>query len=138
MGGFNVIPPYIKGNSTSGLPNLVAYSEIGLTRGLDANGLDGGDLENVVAYLTQNLCWKIQKVCCLSSPTVLRRDGFANVRQLDGTVVPTEQLPGLVITAQSETVTLPSDLTELPVYGEKTFHSEITQGKTGGWNGSAA
>ncbi len=62
VGSFQVIPPHVKSNSTSGLPNLVAYSEIRLTGGLLANGLDGGDLEKVVEYLKQNLYWRIQKV----------------------------------------------------------------------------
>ena len=56
----------------------------------------------------------------------------ANIIQLDGSVVPTEQIPSLNIAVQDETVTFPSDNTEMPTYGEKTVHPDATKGKCGG------
>lgn len=41
---------------------------------------------------------------------------------MDGTVVPLDQVPSLSITIQDEAVTMPSDITQLPTYGQKTVH----------------
>jgi tyrosinase len=51
---------------------------------------------------------------------------------MDSTVVPPEQYTSLEVEVQEEKVTLARDIYELPTYGEKTLHPEITQGKTGG------
>jgi tyrosinase len=51
------------------------------------------------------------------------------VIQFDLTVVPNDQVPSLQVVVQDEDVTLPRDITELPTYGEPTFHPVITQGK---------
>jgi tyrosinase len=50
-------------------------------------------------------------------------------------VVPNEQLPSLRVTVQDEVVTKAGSITELPVYGKKTLHPEITRGKAGGYSG---
>lgn len=50
----------------------------------------------------------------------------------DGTIVPTEQVPSLNIMVQDEVVTLATAVTELPTYGTKTLHPEVTKGKVGG------
>ncbi|TGO22829.1 hypothetical protein BPAE_0153g00050 [Botrytis paeoniae] len=70
------------------------------------------DIDDVGDYLKANLRWTVKK--------------------MDGTVLPTEQVSSLLITVQDEIVTHPAVETELPVYGTKTLHPEITSGKAGG------
>jgi len=41
-------------------------------------------------------------------------------------VVPNEQVEGLTVEVQDELVTQAGDITEFPVYGEKTAHPEVT------------
>lgn len=52
---------------------------------------------------------------------------------MDGTVVATDQYQSLDIVVQEETVTLASNIYEIPSYGAKTLHPEITRGKPGGY-----
>lgn len=54
---------------------------------------------------------------------------------MDGTVVDMDQYQSLEIEVQEEVVTLARDIYELPSYGTKTLHPEITQGKPGGYSG---
>jgi tyrosinase len=53
---------------------------------------------------------------------------------MDGTVVSVDQYSSLEIAVQDEVVTLARDIYEIPSYGEKTLHPEITQGKAGGYS----
>lgn len=53
---------------------------------------------------------------------------------MDGTVVSVDQYSSLEIAVQDEIVTLAKDIYEIPSYGEKTLHPEITQGKAGGYS----
>lgn len=53
---------------------------------------------------------------------------------MDGTVVDTDQYQSLEVEVQEEVVTVPRDIYELPSYGAKTLHPEITQGKAGGYS----
>ena len=48
------------------------------------------------------------------------------MKKSDGSVVPNDQIEGLVVTVQDEIVTQAKDITEFPVYGEKTEHPEVT------------
>ena len=48
------------------------------------------------------------------------------MRQADRSIVPNDQVEGLVVTVQDEVVTQAKDITEFPVYGEKTLHPEVT------------
>jgi tyrosinase len=41
----------------------------------------------------------------------------------------------LDVTIQEENVTLSGNIYELPLYGNKTLHPQITQGKAGGYSG---
>lgn len=53
---------------------------------------------------------------------------------MDGTVVSADQYSSLEIVVQEEIVILARDIYEIPSYGEKTLHPEITQGKAGGYS----
>lgn len=53
---------------------------------------------------------------------------------MDGTVVAPEQYGSLKVMVQEEVVTLARDVYEIPSYGEKTLHPEITQGKANGYS----
>jgi len=54
---------------------------------------------------------------------------------MDGTVVPADHYPSLEVDVQEEIVTLAKDVYELPKYGKKMLHPEVTQGKAGGYYG---
>ena len=54
---------------------------------------------------------------------------------MNGTVVPEDRYQTLEIVVQEEVVTLARNIYELPSYGEKTLHPEVTQGKAGGYLG---
>lgn len=95
-------PPYPSSNVTS--VKLTTYSEIELAEILEQNGLNVNDVQSVVEFLRTNLEWRVQK--------------------MDGTVVPLEQVPSLSITIQDEIVIMPSEITQLPTYGEKTIHPD--------------
>lgn len=58
--------------------------------------------------------------------------------QHNGTVIPLEQIESLKISVAEEMVSLAKSLTELPVYGKRILHPEITKGKVGGFTGTAA
>lgn len=51
--------------------------------------------------------------------------------------MPVESLPHLTVTVQDEQVTNSGQITELPKYGKKTLHSEVTKGRAGGYDGAA-
>ena len=53
---------------------------------------------------------------------------------MDGTVVPAGQYSSLDVVVQEEIVTLAREIYEVPVYGEKTLHPEVVQGKVGGYS----
>jgi tyrosinase len=52
---------------------------------------------------------------------------------MDGSVVPADRYSSLEVMIQEEIVTLARTIYEIPSYGEKTLHPEITQGKVGGY-----
>ncbi|TAQ87719.1 hypothetical protein B7494_g3943 [Chlorociboria aeruginascens] len=110
IGDFFILePPSADGQ---GAADLVFHHEISLQKNLETAGVDIESEDNVVGYLTENLVWGVQKS--------------------DGTIVPNAQVPGLQILVQDEIVTLATDITKLPIYGEKTLHPEVTSGKAGG------
>jgi hypothetical protein len=47
-------------------------------------------------------------------------------------IVPNGEVEELKIGVVDRVVTLPGDITELPEYGYKTAHPEVTSGKEGG------
>ncbi len=49
---------------------------------------------------------------------------------MDGTVVPLEQVQTLSLTIQDEIVTIPSDITQSPIYGEKTIHPDALRSQS--------
>lgn len=40
-------------------------------------------------------------------------------------------MPSLTLTVQDNVITLGNDITELPTYGTKTLHPDITEDKSG-------
>jgi tyrosinase len=58
---------------------------------------------------------------------------LANIVQINGTVAREDQYQTLTVEVQEEIVTLGRNIYELPSYGAKTMHPEITQGKAGGY-----
>ncbi|KAI1006701.1 hypothetical protein K3495_g1516 [Podosphaera aphanis] len=104
LAGFAAIfpPPHSFENITS--IKLLTYSEVDLVDSLEQNGLDVNDVPSVVDFLKNKLEWRVQK--------------------MDGTVVPLEQVQTLSLTIQDEIVTIPSDITQPPIYGEKTIHPD--------------
>lgn len=66
-----------------------------------------------------------------------RKMHMLTVIQLDGTVVPTEQLKSLRVAVQDQTVAFPQDNTEFPTYGKRNLHPDSTKGKCGGSTKSA-
>jgi tyrosinase len=54
---------------------------------------------------------------------------------MNGTVVSEDQYQTLEIVVQEEVVTLARNIYEVPSYGDKTLHPEITRGKAGGYSG---
>ncbi|KAM3081653.1 hypothetical protein ACMFMG_005105 [Clarireedia jacksonii] len=91
-------------------PSLTFHNEFSLKQAV--KDVDHSDQDAMVAFLKENLSWVVEKH--------------------DGTVVPNEQISGLVVTVQDEIVTVPGDETQFPVYGAKTLHPEVTSGKAGG------
>ncbi|RKF58319.1 Tyrosinase [Golovinomyces cichoracearum] len=95
-------PPY---SSAAGpLPQLITYAEIDLDDGLQRHGRDTMNVTDVIEFLQNQLEWRIQK--------------------MDGSPVPNDQVPSLNITLQDEVMLKPLDVTELPIYGEKTLHPD--------------
>ncbi|TVY85032.1 Polyphenol oxidase [Lachnellula suecica] len=111
LGSIQVMPTPHSGHGP--FPVLMEYDELSLIREVAKAGHDPEDVHAVARFLEKNLEWRVQK--------------------LDGTVVPTKQVPSLIITVQDEEVTFPTDNTELPTYGKKTLHPDITKGKAGGY-----
>ncbi|KAA8563987.1 hypothetical protein EYC84_011986 [Monilinia fructicola] len=108
IASFHVLPPPVAdgGNAT----HLTYHHEFALVEAIKS--VDAANVEDVVDYLKANLSWSIETS--------------------NGTVVPAEQVEGLIICVHDEIVTHPADQTEFPVYGTKTLHPEITSGKPGG------
>ncbi|KAG0650056.1 Polyphenol oxidase 1 [Hyphodiscus hymeniophilus] len=109
VGSFAVLPQHTVPDGP--LADVRAYDEISLVQALRNMGHDGQDVPAVVQYLTQNFQWRVQL--------------------MDGTVIPPHRYPSLEVEVQEEKVTLARDIYELPTYGQKTLHPEITQGKAG-------
>ncbi|KAF4635965.1 hypothetical protein G7Y89_g2127 [Cudoniella acicularis] len=99
-------------------PDTRVHDEFDLTKAIVGAKHNPEDVQSTVPYLKSNLSWRVQL--------------------LNGTVVPTEQLPSLRISVQDEEVTMAKAIYELPTYGKKTMHPEITKDKTGGDKGGAA
>ncbi|CZR60853.1 related to monophenol monooxygenase precursor (tyrosinase precursor) [Phialocephala subalpina] len=113
IGSFTIFPPP---NPSGGpIPEVLAYSEYSLVEALTEKGPNMEDVGAVTEYLKEDLHWRVQK--------------------FDGTIVPTNQVPSLVITVQSETVTMGKDNTELPSYSDVTIAASATEGKAGGFAG---
>ncbi|KAF8858063.1 Di-copper centre-containing protein [Acephala macrosclerotiorum] len=112
IGSFTIFPPNQSGGP---LPEVLAYSEYSLVEALNAKGQDMEDVSAVTEYLKEHLHWRVQK--------------------FDGTDVPTDQVPSLVVTVQSESVTMGRDDTELPSYSDVTIVAGATKGKAGGFAG---
>ncbi|RAL63678.1 hypothetical protein DID88_003721 [Monilinia fructigena] len=108
IASFHVLPPPLAdgGNAT----HLTYHHEFSLVEAIKS--VDAANIEDVVDYLKTNLSWTIET--------------------RNGTMVPAEQVEGLIICVHDEIVTHPADETEFPVYGTKTLHPEITSGKAGG------
>ncbi|MCJ1392937.1 hypothetical protein MMC18_005809 [Xylographa bjoerkii] len=70
--------------------------------------------DDVVPYLTENLHWRVTLA-----------DGSHKLR---------EDVPNLKVSVISTEVTIPTAPDQLPVHGEYTIHSEVTQGKPAGHN----
>lgn len=83
-----------------------------LNDALRSAGVDTEDVAAVVAKLKNGLSWIVSKG--------------------NGTIVPNEQVVGLKIGIYDDVVTLPGSITELPKYGNRTAHPEVTSGKAGG------
>ncbi|OWP06274.1 hypothetical protein B2J93_2512 [Marssonina coronariae] len=115
VGSSPVFPP--PAPAAGPLPQVMAYSEVSLVRALHELGETTHDASVMTAYLKEHLNWRAQK--------------------FDGTVVPLEHVPSLVITVQDELVTDCGDLTTLPTYGKATAHPGATQGRAGGYAGAA-
>ncbi|KUJ20310.1 Di-copper centre-containing protein [Mollisia scopiformis] len=104
-------PPHVDGTP---FPEVLAYSEFSLVEALNDKGQDQDDIGAVTEYLKQHLHWKVQK--------------------FDGTAVPTDKVPSLVVMVQNEDVTMAKDTTELPTYSNITVVPEITSGQAGGFS----
>lgn len=52
--------------------------------------------------------------------------------QVNGTTIPTDQLDSLNIQVHEGAVTWGNNIYELPRYGDRTAHPQITKGKLGG------
>ncbi|KAH8588949.1 hypothetical protein B0O99DRAFT_524064 [Bisporella sp. PMI_857] len=87
-------------------------NEFSLQDALVRAGIGSADVNKVTSYLEGNLIWGVQKA--------------------DNTIVPNSEVEGLLVAVYDEAITLPKDDTELPIYGEKIPHPEVTQGKSGG------
>ncbi|PQE14942.1 hypothetical protein CJF32_00002481 [Rutstroemia sp. NJR-2017a WRK4] len=129
IGSLHVLqPPAADGGSK---PALTFHNEFSLQQVV--RDVDHSDQEAMVAYLKENLSWEVQKVC--STLLILDSVNSALFRK-DGTVIPNENVLGLIVTVQDEIVIHPADETQFPVYGTKTLHPEITSGKAGGLSSS--
>ncbi|KAJ5047353.1 uncharacterized protein L3040_003180 [Drepanopeziza brunnea f. sp. 'multigermtubi'] len=115
VGSFPVFPPPTP--KVGPLPVVEAFSELSLMEWLNKNRMNTPDTAAMSKYLQTNLEWRAQK--------------------FDGTVVPIESLPNLIVTVQDEMVTMGGAITELPHYGEKTVHVEVTKGRRGGYGGAS-
>jgi tyrosinase len=62
---FTVFPPPHAGDGP--YPTIMAYDEIGLTKGLSENGMDATDVEAVEKWLSSNLSWRVQKVSTINA-----------------------------------------------------------------------
>ncbi|TVY48584.1 Polyphenol oxidase [Lachnellula occidentalis] len=110
VGSIQVMPTPHQGDGP--FAELLEYDELNLDDEITKAGYDAQDIPTVAGFFEKNLQWRVQK--------------------LDGSVVPTEQIPSLSIAVQDETVTFPSDKTEMPTYEDKTVHPDVTRGKSGG------
>ncbi|KAF7857179.1 hypothetical protein EAF04_009420 [Stromatinia cepivora] len=90
VASFCVLPPPVADGKIP--PSLTYHNEFTLADAMKT--VDTSKIEDVVDYLKTNLSWTVEK--------------------RDGTVVPTEQVSGLIITVQDEIVTHPADDTQLP------------------------
>jgi hypothetical protein len=79
---------------------------------LKAVGVDAEDVNATVDALKSGLSWTVVKG--------------------DGSTVPNEDVEGLRVGVWDDVVKLPTAITELPTYGNKTAHPEVTSGKAGG------
>ncbi|KAI9050966.1 hypothetical protein LZ554_005076 [Drepanopeziza brunnea f. sp. 'monogermtubi'] len=115
VGSFPIFPPPTP--KVGPLPVMEAFSEHSLVEWLNENRMNTADTAAMSKYLQTNLEWRAQK--------------------FDGTVVPIESLPNLIVTVHDEMVTMGGDITELPQYGKKTVHVEVTKGRLGGYDGAS-
>ncbi|KAH6678140.1 hypothetical protein B0J14DRAFT_582032 [Halenospora varia] len=116
VGSLPIMPPPHTGAGP--MPDIRVHNEFVVTRNLLGPDHDLEDVKKMVPYLKDKLSWRIQK--------------------MDGTVVPTEKCPSLRVAVQDEVVTMAESIYELPIYGKKTYHPEVTKDKVGGDRGSAA
>ncbi|RDL38192.1 uncharacterized protein BP5553_05625 [Venustampulla echinocandica] len=98
-----IAPP--KAAVAAGL-NTTTNHVIDLSEELGKVGVDTQDVGAVVEYLKANL--------------------GSSVLKADGTTIPSTQVPSLSLIVDDIIVTLPKDITELPSYGTRTPHSDIT------------
>ncbi|QSZ30034.1 hypothetical protein DSL72_004552 [Monilinia vaccinii-corymbosi] len=108
IASFHVLPPPVADGGS--MTHLTYHHEFSLRDAIKT--VDNGNTEEVVLYLKNNLSWSVET--------------------RNGTVVPAEDVEGLIVCVHDEIVTHPVDKKEFPVYGEKTLHPEITSGKAGG------
>ncbi|RDL42060.1 uncharacterized protein BP5553_02039 [Venustampulla echinocandica] len=115
-GSVLIMPPPHIGDQP--MREVILHDEISLEKAVAKSSHDSNSVGDVVPYLKGILNWRVQK--------------------LDGTVVSNDQIPSLKVTVFDEMVTLPKDITELPQYGSKTVHEEITNSKAGGYGRTTA
>ncbi|KAH8662913.1 hypothetical protein BGZ60DRAFT_412262 [Tricladium varicosporioides] len=116
VGSLPIMPPPNIGAGP--LPDIRVHNEFVVTHNLLGPDHDPEDVKKMVPYLKEKISWRIQK--------------------MDGTVVPTEKCPSLRVAVQDEVVTMAKSIYELPIYGKKTYHPEVTNDKIGGDKGGAA
>ncbi|CAD6503403.1 BgTH12-03068 [Blumeria graminis f. sp. triticale] len=97
-------PPYVPITAFDPFPEVITHSEVDLDEGLERYGMNVEDSSSVVEFLKEELQWRIQKT--------------------DGEVIPPENIPSLLMEVEEETVSWPTDVTELPSYGAKTSHPD--------------
>ncbi|KAG9233879.1 hypothetical protein BJ875DRAFT_425088 [Amylocarpus encephaloides] len=104
-------PPHDKAMDT--LPEVIVNDEFSLTRVVLAAGHDPADVEGVARFLKQNLSWRVQKA--------------------DGHIIEAKKLLRLEVSVYDESLSMPTDITELPKFGHgKNYHLDITKHKAGG------
>lgn len=54
--------------------------------------------------------------------------------QIHGDQVPRDTIPSLKVMVYSETVALPHDVADMPLFEGKAVHYEVTDGRPGGLN----